>query len=325
MRTATEHIRCLIIGSGPAGYTAAIYAARAGLHPVMYAERSSCGQILPTMDTEKIPVYPDGITGNEMMEDYHRQAIRFGTDVRSGFLRDVNFNSYPYQICTEDGRELLTETIIISTSVSNKWLGLESEERYKGFGVSGCAACDGFFFRGQNVAVIGAGEIAVEEALSLSRSVSKVYMLVCQNEIQASGSFINRLLSAPNIEIMYNTEILEILGDGLKVTGVKIFYKKTRKEMGIPVSGIFIAIGNQPNTELFREVLHMNESGYIKTVKGSTSTAIEGVFCCGDAQYPYNWGALTASGTGGLAALDAERFLKEREAQDILRQRSQLI
>ncbi|WP_316825463.1 thioredoxin-disulfide reductase [Pedobacter miscanthi] len=315
MQAIIEQIKCLIIGSGPAGYTAAIYAARAALQPVMYTGMTPGGQLTQTTEVENFPGYPDGITGPEMMEDFRKQALRFGTDIRFGHVSDVDLGSYPYEVTIDGDKKLLAESIIISTGASAKWLGLESEARYNGFGVSGCAVCDGFFFKGQDVALVGAGDTAAEEATYLSKLVNKVYMLVRRDEFRASKPMIERVLNTPNIEVMYNTETLEVLGDGLNVTGVRVIDNKTGKEMDIPVTGLFVAIGHQPNTGIFKGALEMDETGYIKTVPGSTATALDGVFCCGDAQDPKYRQAITAAGTGCMAALDAERFLASRENQ----------
>ncbi|SDZ88776.1 thioredoxin-disulfide reductase [Pedobacter hartonius] len=314
MKTTIEHIRCLIIGSGPAGYTAAIYAARAGLQPVMYTGMNPGGQLTQTTEVENFPGYPTGVAGPEMMEDFLKQAQRFGTDVRFGYVSKVDFSNYPYQVIIDDVKTVVAESVIISTGASAKWLGLESEARYSGFGVSGCAVCDGYFFRGQNVALVGGGDTAAEEATYLSKLVNKVTMFVRKGELRASRSMINRVLNTPNIEVWYNTEVVEVLGDGTNVTALSVLNNKTREEMQVPVSGLFIAIGHQPNTEIFKGLLDMDETGYIKTVPGTTSTAIEGVFCCGDAQDPIYRQAITAAGTGCMAALDAERFLAAREA-----------
>ncbi|MGN8057673.1 thioredoxin-disulfide reductase [Pedobacter sp. 22163] len=314
MQSITEQIKCLIIGSGPAGYTAAIYTARAGMEPVMYTGMNPGGQLTQTTEVENFPGYPEGITGPKMMDDFHKQALRFGTDIRFGHVSAVDFNSYPYEVTIDDEKKINAETIIISTGASAKWLGLESEARYNGFGVSGCAVCDGFFFKGQDVALVGAGDTAAEEATYLSKLVNKVYMLVRRDEFRASKPMIERVLNTPNIEVIFNTETLEVLGDGLNVTGIKTLNNKTGQEMDIPVSGLFVAIGHQPNTGIFKGSLEMDETGYIKTVPGSTATALEGVFCCGDAQDPRYRQAVTAAGTGCMAALDAERFLASRDS-----------
>ncbi len=313
MQTEKEHIKCLIIGSGPAGYTAAIYAARAGLNPVMYTGMNPGGQLTQTTDVENFPGYPRGINGPEMMEDFRGQAIRFGTDIRFGYVSDVDFGYKPYEVTIDDKKKIIADTVIISTGASAKWLGLESEARYNGFGVSACAVCDGYFFRGQDVALVGGGDTAAEEATYLAKLVNKVYLLVRREEFRASKAMIDRVLNTPNIEILYNTEVLEVLGDGLSVTGLSLFNNQTKQDVHIPVTGLFVAIGHQPNTGIFRGVLDMDETGYIKTVPGSTATNIPGVFCAGDAQDHIYRQAITAAGTGCMAALDAERYLAANE------------
>ncbi|CAM4050860.1 thioredoxin reductase (NADPH) [Pedobacter westerhofensis] len=315
MQTETEHIRCLIIGSGPAGYTAAIYAARSGLQPVIYTGMNPGGQLTQTTEVENFPGYPNGILGPEMMEDLQKQAMRFGTEIRFGYVSGVDFSSYPFQVTIDETKTVVADTVIISTGASAKWLGLESEARYNGFGVSGCAVCDGYFFRGQEVALVGGGDTAAEEATYLSKLVSKVHMFVRRGEFRASRSMIDRVLNTPNIEVRYHSEITEVIGNDKNVTAVRVLNSITRQEMDIPVSGLFVAIGHQPNTDIFRGLLDMDETGYIKTLPGRTSTAIPGVFCCGDAQDHIYRQAITAAGTGCMAALDAERFLAAREAE----------
>jgi thioredoxin reductase (NADPH) len=315
MLAETEHIKCLIIGSGPAGYTAAIYASRAGLQPVMYTGIEPGGQLTKTTEVENFPGYPSGITGAVMMEDFRMQALRFGTDVRYDYVSSVDFNTYPYEVTVDERKKILADSIIISTGASARWLGLESEARYNGSGVSACAVCDGYFFRGKDVALVGAGDTAAEEAIYLSKLASKVYMLVRRDEFRASRLMVQRVLSTPNIEVLYNTETLEVLGDGRSVTGVKVFNNQLNQQSSIAVNGFFVAIGHTPNTEIFRGAIDMDAAGYIKTNPRSTATNIPGVFCCGDAQDPVYRQAITAAGTGCMAALDAERFLTEREAE----------
>lgn len=311
----TEHIKCLIIGSGPAGYTAAIYAARAGLNPVMYTGMNPGGQLTQTTEVENFPGYPKGILGPDMMEDFRAQAIRFGTDIRFGYVSAVNLTSYePYQVIIDDKKTIIADTVIISTGASAKWLGLESETKYNGFGVSGCAVCDGYFFKGQDVALVGGGDTAAEEATYLAKLVNKVYMLVRRDELRASKAMIDRVQHTPNIEILYNTEVLEVLGDGQNVTGVSLLNNQTQQPLQIPVTGLFVAIGHHPNTGVFRGILDMDETGYIRTIPGTTATNIPGVFCAGDAQDRIYRQAITAAGTGCMAALDAERYLAAREA-----------
>lgn len=310
----TEHIKCLIIGSGPAGYTAAIYAARAGLNPVMYTGMNPGGQLTQTTEVENFPGYPTGIPGPEMMEDFRAQAIRFGTDIRFGYASKVDFSNQCYEVIIDEIRKITADVIIIATGASAKWLGLESEAKYNGFGVSACAVCDGFFFRGQDVALVGGGDTAAEEATYLAKLVNKVYFLVRRDEFRASKAMVDRVLDTPNIEILYNTEVLEVLGDGKNVTGLSLFNNLSKQDAHISVTGLFVAIGHQPNTGIFKGVLGMDETGYIKTIPGTTATNIPGVFCAGDAQDHMYRQAITAAGTGCMAALDAERYLAGKEA-----------
>lgn len=303
-----EQVNVLIIGSGPAGYTAAIYAARAGMKPVLYTGGQPGGQLTITTDVENYPGYPEGIMGPEMMEDFRKQAERFGTQIRYGVVTQVDFSARPHRVIVDDQATLLAESVIISTGASAKWLGLESETRLNGRGVSACAVCDGFFFRGQEVAIVGAGDTACEEASYLANICSKVFMIVRKEEMRASLIMQQRVKNNPKIEILWNTETLEILGDQ-EVTGVKILNNKTQKISEISISGFFVAIGHQPNTEIFKEYITMDASGYIKTIPGTTKTNVEGVFACGDAQDNVYRQAVTAAGTGCMAALDAERFL----------------
>jgi thioredoxin reductase (NADPH) len=312
MNQEIERVKVLIIGSGPAGYTAAIYASRAGLSPVLYTGGQPGGQLTITNDVENYPGYPDGIMGPEMMEDFKRQAERFGTDVRYGLVTKVDFSSRPHVITVDDQVTILAETTIISTGASAKWLGIESETRLNGKGVSACAVCDGFFFRGQEVAIVGAGDTACEEASYLANICSKVYMIVRRDEMRASQIMQSRVMNNPKIEILWNTETDEILGD-YGVTGVRIFNNKTGEKSEIAISGFFVAIGHQPNTEIFKDYIHMDPSGYIKTIPGSSKTNVDGVFACGDAQDNIYRQAVTAAGTGCMAALDAERFLAAHE------------
>lgn len=312
MNQEIERVKVLIIGSGPAGYTAAIYASRAGLSPVLYTGGQPGGQLTITNDVENYPGYPDGIMGPEMMEDFKRQAERFGTDVRYGLVTKVDFSSRPHVITVDDQVTILAETTIISTGASAKWLGIESEARLNGKGVSACAVCDGFFFRGQEVAIVGAGDTACEEASYLANICSKVYMIVRRDEMRASQIMQSRVMNNPKIEILWNTETDEILGDD-GVTGVRIFNNKTGEKHEIAISGFFVAIGHQPNTEIFKDYIHMDPSGYIKTIPGSSKTNVDGVFACGDAQDNIYRQAVTAAGTGCMAALDAERFLAAHE------------
>lgn len=311
---ATEKVNVLIIGSGPAGYTAAIYAARAGLNPVLYQGDQPGGQLTITTDVENYPGYPEGIMGPEMMIDFQKQAERFGTDVRTGYVTGVDFSSYPHKVTADDKHEIVANAVIISTGASAKWLGLPSEQRLNGSGVSACAVCDGFFFRGQEVAVIGGGDTAAEEASYLSNICSKVYVLVRRDEMRASHIMQKRIMNAKNIEILWNTEALEVLGEN-EVEGMKVINNQTKEVKEIPIQGFFVAIGHKPNTDIFKGFLDMDENGYIKTVPGTTKTNIEGVFASGDAQDHVYRQAVTAAGTGCMAALDAERFLAAKEAE----------
>ncbi|QQL51050.1 thioredoxin-disulfide reductase [Mucilaginibacter ginkgonis] len=313
MSQETEHVKCLIIGSGPAGYTAAIYAARADLKPVLYTGMLAGGQLTQTTDVENFPGYPDGVMGPEMMDDLRKQAERFGTDIRFGYISSVDFSSLPHKVVVDEAVTITADTVIISTGASAKWLGLESEQKFNGFGVSACAVCDGFFFKGQDVALVGAGDTAAEEATYLAKLCNKVTMLVRRDEFRASKAMVNRVKNTPNIEVLYNTETKEIVGDDKGVNGIHIYNNKTNQESTIPVTGFFVAIGHHPNTDIFKGIIDMDETGYIKTKPGTTQTNIEGVFCCGDAQDHVYRQAVTAAGTGCMAALDAERYLAAKE------------
>ncbi|MFM6976421.1 MAG: thioredoxin-disulfide reductase [Sphingobacteriaceae bacterium] len=313
MSQETEHVKCLIIGSGPAGYTAAIYAARADLKPVLYTGIVPGGQLTQTTDVENFPGYPDGVMGPEMMEDFRKQAERFGTDIRFGYVTKVDFSQTPHQVVIDEIKTVLADTVIVSTGASAKWLGLESEQKYNGFGVSACAVCDGFFFKGQDVAIVGAGDTAAEEATYLAKLCNKVHMIVRRGEFRASKAMVHRVENTPNIEIHYHTETQEILGDGQNVTGIRIKNNQTQAEQELPVTGFFVAIGHHPNTELFKGWLDMDETGYLITKPDSTQTNIEGVFACGDAQDKLWRQAVTAAGTGCMAALEAERYLAAKE------------
>ncbi|SMO49479.1 thioredoxin-disulfide reductase [Solitalea koreensis] len=309
MSEQLEHIHCLIIGSGPAGYTAAIYAARADLKPVMYTGLQPGGQLTTTTEVENFPGYPEGTQGPEMMEDFKKQAERFGTDVRFGIVTAVDFSSLPHKVTLDDGKTVTADSVIISTGASAKWLGLESEQKYNGFGVSACAVCDGFFFRGQEVAIVGAGDTAAEEATYLAKLCKKVYMIVRKGEMRASKAMQHRVEHTENIEVLFHTETKEILGDGQSVTGARIINNETGEEKTINVTGFFVAIGHKPNTDVFKGWLDMDETGYLITQPGSTRTNIEGVFASGDAQDHIYRQAVTAAGSGCMAALDAERYL----------------
>ncbi|ADR20228.1 thioredoxin-disulfide reductase [Marivirga tractuosa] len=307
-----EKVNVLIIGSGPAGYTAAIYAARAGLNPVMYQGGQPGGQLTITNDVENYPGYPDGINGPQMMVDFQKQAERFGTDVRFGLATKVDFSGYPHKVIIDDKHEITANAVIISTGASAKWLGLESEQRLNGMGVSACAVCDGFFYKGQDVVVVGAGDTAAEEATYLSNICNKVTMIVRRDEMRASKIMQRRVEKAKNIEILWNTETEEVLGKD-EVEGVRVVNNVTGEKTEIKATGFFVAIGHKPNTEIFKDFLELNDAGYIITKPGSTKTKVEGVFASGDAQDFIYRQAVTAAGTGCMAALDAERFLAEKE------------
>lgn len=307
-----EHVQCLIIGSGPAGYTAAIYAARADLKPVMYTGMEMGGQLTQTTDVDNFPGYPNGIMGPEMMEDFRKQAERFGTQIRFGYVSSVDFTTMPHKIVVDEIKTITADTVIIATGAKAKWLGLPSEQKYNGFGVSACAVCDGFFFKGQDVAIVGAGDTAAEEATYLAKLCKKVYMLVRRDEFRASKAMVHRVLNTPNIEVIYDTEATEVIGNGKNVTGIRTINHKTQEEKTIDVEGFFVAIGHKPNTEIFKGWLTMDETGYLKTLPGTTKTNIEGVFACGDVQDHYYRQAVTAAGSGCMAALDAERYLASK-------------
>jgi thioredoxin reductase (NADPH) len=305
-----EHVKCLIIGSGPAGYTAAIYAARAGMKPVMYQGLQPGGQLTITTEVENYPGYPDGVDGPKMMEDFQKQAARFETDIRWGLVTKVDFSKKPYTIQVDEKKELSADVVIISTGASAKWLGIESEQRLNGFGVSACAVCDGFFYKQQDVAIVGAGDTACEEATYLSKICNKVYMLVRKDEFRASTIMAERVKNNPKIEILFNHETVEILGEKT-VDGVKVINNQTQEEKVLKVTGFFVAIGHKPNTDIFKGWLDMDEVGYLIVQPGSTKTNVEGVFASGDAADKVYRQAVTAAGTGCMAALDAERYLTE--------------
>jgi thioredoxin reductase (NADPH) len=310
MNSKAEHIKCLIIGSGPAGYTAAIYAARAGLKPVMYQGLQPGGQLTITTEVENYPGYPDGTQGPEMMEDFRKQAERMGTDIRYGLATSVDFSGHPHKVVIDMEKELTADAVIIATGASAKWLGLPSEERLNGFGVSACAVCDGFFFRGLDVAIVGGGDTAAEEATYLAKLCNKVYMIVRRNELRASKAMQERVFRTENIEILWETETDEILGDNT-VEAVRVKNVKTGEKRELAVKGFFVAIGHQPNTDIFKPYLNMDEVGYIITTPGTSKTNVEGVFASGDAQDKIYRQAVTAAGSGCMAALDAERWLGE--------------
>jgi thioredoxin reductase (NADPH) len=306
--TTSERIHCLIIGSGPAGYTAAIYAARANLRPVLYQGIQPGGQLTITTEVENYPGYPDGIQGPEMMVHFEKQAARMGADIRYGIATKVDFSSRPYKVEIDEEKWLEADAVIIATGASAKWLGIESEQRLNGFGVSACAVCDGFFFRGKEVAIVGAGDTAAEEALYLSKLSPKIHMFIRRDQMRASKVMQDRVLKNPAIKIYWNTEVDEVLGDK-HVTGVRVKNNQTNEKTEIPVNGFFVAIGHQPNSEIFKSWLDMDESGYIKTIPGTSKTSLEGVFAAGDIQDKVYRQAVTAAGSGCMAALDAERYL----------------
>src|SRR6478752_2288114 len=310
----TEKVHCLIIGSGPAGYTAAIYAARANIKPVLYQGIQPGGQLTITTEVENYPGYAEGIQGPEMMIDFEKQAKRMGADIRYGLATKVDLTGPVHKVWIDDEKLIEADAIIIATGASAKWLNLESEQRLNGYGVSACAVCDGFFFRNKEVAIVGAGDTACEEALYLSKLVSNVHMLVRKDEqgMRASKIMQDRVKNTPNIKTYFNTETLEVLGEH-KVEGVKIKNIKTGEEQTIAVNAFFVAIGHEPNSTIFKSWIDMDEAGYIKTIPGSTKTNIKGVFAAGDVQDKTYRQAVTAAGSGCMAALDAERYLGELE------------
>ncbi len=308
---STEKVHCLIIGSGPAGYTAAIYASRAGLNPVLYQGIQPGGQLTITTEVENYPGYPDGIQGPEMMVHFENQAKRMGTDIRYGLATKVDLSTRPLKVEIDEEKWIETDSIIISTGASAKWLGIESEQRLNGYGVSACAVCDGFFFKGKEVAIVGAGDTAAEEALYLSKICSQVHMIVRRAEMRASKVMANRVINTHNIKIYWNSETDEVLGDK-KVEAVRIKNNQTGEKQEIAVSAFFVAIGHEPNSGIFKGLLDMDEAGYVKTIPGTSKTNVEGVFASGDVQDKIYRQAVTAAGTGCMAALDAERYLSEK-------------
>ena len=305
---ADKSVDVLIIGSGPAGYTAAIYTSRAGLKTLLYKGDQPGGQLTITSDVENYPGYPDGVLGPQMMIDFENQASRFGAEIKSGMIKDVDFQADNLKATAEDGNVIETKTVIISTGASAKWLNLESEQRLNGKGVSACAVCDGFFFKNQVVAVVGGGDTAAEEALYLSKLTSEVHLIVRRDEMRASTIMQNRVLENKKINIHWNSEVKEVLGDDA-VTGIRIFNNISDEISNINLQGLFIAIGHKPNTDIFKDYLDMDENGYIKTIPGSSQTNIKGVFATGDAQDHIYRQAVTAAGSGCMGALDAERFI----------------
>ncbi|MCI0750722.1 MAG: thioredoxin-disulfide reductase [Flammeovirgaceae bacterium] len=305
--------KVLIIGSGPAGYTAAIYAARAGLKPILFTGGQPGGQLTTTNDVENFPGYPDGINGPQMMIDLQKQAERFGTLVNFGLVTSVDFSSYPLKVTVDEKTEMTAESVIIATGASAKYLGIPSEEKFANKGVSACAVCDGYFYRGKEVAVVGAGDSAAEESTYLSKLVSKVHLIVRREEMRASKIMQQRVLNTPNIEVHWNTETDEVLGDDSGVTGVRVVNNKTGEKKVIPIQGFFLAIGHKPNTDIFRGNLEMDDAGYLKVVPGTTKTNVEGVFAVGDVADKTYRQAITAAGSGCMGALDAEKFLAVKE------------
>ncbi|NMC39281.1 MAG: thioredoxin-disulfide reductase [Bacteroidales bacterium] len=308
-----EKVKCLILGSGPAGYTAAIYAARANLKPVLYTGMQMGGQLTTTTEVENFPGYPDGVTGPVMMEEMKKQAERFGAEIRFGLATGVDFSGKTHKVIIDDNTEIEASTVIIATGATAKYLGIEAETRYAGMGVSACATCDGFFYRGRDVAVVGGGDTAAEEATYLAGLCNKVYLIVRRNELRASKAMQARVLNTPNIEVLWEHQAIDLYGEN-GVEGVVLVRKKGTPEeenVKIKIDGFFLAIGHTPNSEIFRNYIETNETGYIKTIPGSTKTNIPGVFAAGDVQDPVYRQAVTAAGTGCMAAIDAERYLAE--------------
>jgi thioredoxin reductase (NADPH) len=304
----SEKVHVLIIGSGPAGYTAAIYAARANMKPLLYQGIQPGGQLTITTEVENYPGYPDGIQGPEMMVHFEAQAKRMGADIRYGMATKVDFSKRPFLVEIDEEKWIAADSVIISTGASAKWLGIESEQRLNGFGVSACAVCDGFFFKGKEVAIVGAGDTAAEEAVYLSKLCTTVHMFVRKEQMRASKVMQDRVLNTPNIKVYWNTDTDEILG-AQKVEAVRIKNNKTGDTQEIPISGFFVAIGHEPNSKIFKDYINMDETGYITTIPGTTKTNIPGVFAAGDVQDKNYRQAVTAAGSGCMAALDAERYL----------------
>ena len=312
---SNEKVKVLIIGSGPAGYTAAIYAARAGLKPVLYTGGQPGGQLTTTNDVENFPGYPDGINGSSMMVDLQKQAERFGTKINYALVTSVDFLSYPLKVVVDEKETIEAESVIIATGATAKYLGLPSEQKYYNKGVSACAVCDGYFYRGREVAVVGAGDSAAEGSVYLSNLCTKVHLFVRRSELRASKIMQQRVLNNANIEVHWNTETEEILGDDNGVNAVRVVNNKTGVKKEIPVQGFFLAIGHQPNTEIFKGQLNMDDSGYVIVTPGSTKTNIEGVFAVGDVADKTYRQAITAAGTGCMGALDAEKFITAKEME----------
>lgn len=306
-----ENVKCLIIGSGPAGFTAAIYAARADLKPVLYEGMQPGGQLTITTEVENFPGYPEGRKGPDLMQDLRQQALRFKTDIRAGMIASVDFSKRPFKVVADDGKEIMANTVIVATGASANWLGLESEKKYNGMGVSACATCDGFFYKGQDVAVVGGGDTACEEACYLAGLCNKVYMIVRRDVLRASKAMQERVLSNPKIEMVWLHKPKEIVGDEDGVNGVILTHSQTGEEKKLDITGFFVAIGHTPNTALVKGQLELHETGHIKTKPGTTQTSVEGVFAAGDVQDLHFRQAITSAGTGCMAAIEAERFLAD--------------
>jgi len=311
--TETEKVRCLIIGSGPAGYTAAIYAARANLKPVLYTGLQAGGQLTTTTEVENFPGYPDGITGPEMMEHFRKQAERFGTDIRFGIATDADFSGKIHRVTIDDGKVIEADTVIIATGATAKYLGLEAERKYQGMGVSACATCDGFFYKNKDVAVVGGGDTAAEEATYLAGLCSKVYLIVRRNVLRASKAMQEKVMNTRNIEILWEHQVTDLFGENGVEGAVLVKKKGTPQEetVKIRIDGLFLAIGHTPNSEVFKKYINTDEVGYIKTIPGTSKTNVPGVFAAGDVQDPHYRQAVTAAGSGCMAAIDAERYLSE--------------
>lgn len=313
MSENSEKTKCLIIGSGPAGYTAAIYAARADLKPIVYEGLQPGGQLTTTTEIDNFPGYPEGVEGPAMMEDLKKQAQRFDTDVRFGIITDIDLSNRPFKAKADDGKEIIADTVIIATGASARWLGMESEEKFKGYGVSACATCDGFFYKGRDVAIVGGGDSAAEEATYLAKLCKKVYLIHRRDELRASKAMQKKVLNTENIEVLWDNVPKEIIGkeEGFskEVTGAIIENVKTKKETKIDIDGFFVAIGHTPNSHIVKGQVDMADTGYIKTDPDSTKTSVEGVYACGDVQDHVFRQAITAAGSGAIAAIEAERFL----------------
>ena len=315
--TDVEKVQCLIIGSGPAGYTAAIYAARANLNPVMYEGLQPGGQLTTTTEVENYPGYPEGVTGPVMMEDLKKQAQRFGTDVRWGMATKVDFSGEVHKVWIDDSKLIEAETVIIATGATAKYLGLEDEQKYAGGGVSACATCDGFFYRGKDVAVVGGGDTAAEEAMYLAGLCNKVYMIVRRDVLRASKVMAERVINTPNIEVLWKHQTKGLFGDNNVVEGatlVKNLGEEGEEEVKIKIDGFFLGIGHKPNSDIFKDYIDTNDVGYINTIPGTSKTNVQGVFACGDVQDDQYRQAVTAAGSGCMAAIDAERYLSEKHA-----------